>query len=616
MEKPVNEFELNFADGDIIFHEGQRSSSAYVLVAGSVELVKNSANGPLRLALVSPGELFGEMGIVNRTTRSATARAIGDTVVELVERDEFLDSLNKKPEVALKVIGNLSERLRLTNEKAAEANAEQINSPARRSFWSLLTTILTHKRRQKRVLDIRVAPLGGDPDGVQTERIVNLLNAESALRVRALDQPLMTDPRNENAAELTAAMGVARRQLVAERADILIWGAVNEVATAIHLKFVSWEVDLDYPGAFLPTDQMVLPANFSDDYGKLLFAVSVAATAPRSEAHRRWLQPMLTKALEAAQGSSQQPPMELSLSDQATIQICYGNVAASIGHMTGNVDWHQRAAQAYQEALENISQTDAPLNWGGVQYHLGIVRQSIGERTRDREVLKIAAENIRDATEIFTIKEFPREWACLQNRLGRILFKVDGNSTDSETLKQTIAAFQSALQVFTKAETPLKWAEVKNGIGQALQMWGDVARNEELLEKAVECCQDALQVRSREETPMLWAASQNNLGSALYLLARLTEDSEHLEGAAEAFGNALEIYLAYGAARLGKVTERNLIKAEDLLRARMARKVAKVYWEDEPVLERAERLDQRIEPAHDGQSPARIPAILKTPTKV
>ena len=67
------------------------------------------------------------------------------------------------------------------------------------------------------------------------------------------------------------------------------------------------------------------------------------------------------------------------------------------------------------------------------------------------------------------------------------------------------------------------------------------------------------------------------------MLGRLTEDSENLEGAAEAFGKALEIYQAYGAARLSRVAERNMTKAENLLRARLARRVAKVYWEeDEP----------------------------------
>ena len=71
--------------------------------------------------------------------------------------------------------------------------------------------------------------------------------------------------------------------------------------------------------------------------------------------------------------------------------------------------------------------------------------------------------------------------------------------------------------------------------------------------------------------------------TANFLLARLTEDLEHLEGAAEAFGKALDIYQAYGATRLSRVTERNITKAENLICARLARLVAKVYWEEEPV---------------------------------
>jgi hypothetical protein len=80
---------------------------------------------------------------------------------------------------------------------------------------------------------------------------------------------------------------------------------------------------------------------------------------------------------------------------------------------------------------------------------------------------------------------------------------------------------------------------------------------------------------------MLWAATQNNLGSALFLLGRLTKDPEHLEGAAESFGRALEIYNSFGAARLSRVTDRNMAKAEKLLRTRVARRAAKIYWKED-----------------------------------
>ena len=93
---------------------------------------------------------------------------------------------------------------------------------------------------------------------------------------------------------------------------------------------------------------------------------------------------------------------------------------------------------------------------------------------------------------------------------------------------------------------------------------------------------EALQVRSREETPFLWAATQNNLGSALYLLGRQLEESKPLEYSVEAFGKALTIYQAYGATRLGKVSERNMTRVKNLLKTMRLRRVAKLDWEDEP----------------------------------
>ena len=61
-----------YAAGDIIFHEGQRARDAYLIVRGQVELLKNRPGGRVRLALLSAGQIFGEMGVINRTTRSAT----------------------------------------------------------------------------------------------------------------------------------------------------------------------------------------------------------------------------------------------------------------------------------------------------------------------------------------------------------------------------------------------------------------------------------------------------------------------------------------------------------------------------------------------------------------
>ena len=86
-----------FDDGDIIFREGERSLVAFILVSGQVELIKTT-NGPVASRLyrqVRPGE----MGIIDRSVRSATARAVGRVRVEEMDRDGFINSVQDEPDV-------------------------------------------------------------------------------------------------------------------------------------------------------------------------------------------------------------------------------------------------------------------------------------------------------------------------------------------------------------------------------------------------------------------------------------------------------------------------------------------------------------------------------------
>ncbi len=597
----------DYNDGDIIFREGDASSSAFVIASGQVELLKNASNGPVsgmvRLAILSAGEIVGEMGIVDRSARSATARAIGSVSLDVIERDGFLESLKEQPDVALTVIGNLAERLRNSNEMAIRPGASNsavsastsapkiatlstgngIQSSGQMSLWEAILSLFGKPQDKRRLLEFRVARLAGDEDGSQTNLLIRALSNQPELRVKAYNEPLpVENTEARSSAFLQSAMALGRQWLAKDKADLLIWGDVNEVGTVIHLRFVTPGGDADHPGGFLISDRLALPTNFDAEFGKLFYAVVVAAIVPQTEAQRHLIKPLLLPALESAQQTERQPPHELVLRDQVTIQVCYGNVTALIGHYMSDPSWLRKAATVYQEVLGTISKDSDPIAWANIQFHLCRVRQVLGERGSDPEILENSATAFEELLDIFTYGDFPREWATIQSRIGSALYRLDAIKGETALLKNSIAAYQSALHVFTKLDAPIKWSEVKNNLAQALQVWGDLARNTEILERAVMACQEALQVRNRLETPMLWAATQNNLGSALFLLGRLTEDSEHLEGAAEAFGKALEIYRAFGAARLSMVTERNMTKAENLLRARLARRVAKVYWEEEP----------------------------------
>jgi S1-C subfamily serine protease/rhodanese-related sulfurtransferase len=102
----------HYPPGTVIFEEGAAAhGEAYVVHAGTVEIVKRYPGGPRRLNLVKEGELLGEMALFRHAPRSATAMAV--TEVELlVMRNERLEWLiRNRPEVTLELLKYLSDQI-------------------------------------------------------------------------------------------------------------------------------------------------------------------------------------------------------------------------------------------------------------------------------------------------------------------------------------------------------------------------------------------------------------------------------------------------------------------------------------------------------------------------
>jgi CRP-like cAMP-binding protein len=80
-----------FADGDIVFHEGDPADIAYVIRSGAATVSTASDGSELELGLMGRGELIGELGVLSDGVRSATVRAVGDTVLVEIPPDELRD---------------------------------------------------------------------------------------------------------------------------------------------------------------------------------------------------------------------------------------------------------------------------------------------------------------------------------------------------------------------------------------------------------------------------------------------------------------------------------------------------------------------------------------------
>jgi len=105
----------------IIFSEGEPGDRMYVVLDGKVKLGHTSPDGrESLLAVLGPGEVFGELSLFDPGPRTATATAITDTVVVGLGHGDLRPWLTGRPEVAEALLQALAQRLRRTNEALAD----------------------------------------------------------------------------------------------------------------------------------------------------------------------------------------------------------------------------------------------------------------------------------------------------------------------------------------------------------------------------------------------------------------------------------------------------------------------------------------------------------------
>lgn len=103
--------------GDTVFNQGDQSHRAYVVVSGEIEILQTREGKNIPLARLGPGEIFGEMGLVEEAPRSATARASKETTLNSVDHDEFIEMLKNDPAAGLRYLHSIFERIRSMNAR-------------------------------------------------------------------------------------------------------------------------------------------------------------------------------------------------------------------------------------------------------------------------------------------------------------------------------------------------------------------------------------------------------------------------------------------------------------------------------------------------------------------
>jgi CRP-like cAMP-binding protein len=113
---------LNLAAGEMLFQKGDSGNELFGIRRGRIRIEINSAaGGRMALNFLGPGDLFGEIAVLDGQARTADATAEEPSELFILRRSDFMAYLEHEPQVALKLIPLLCQRLRWVSDRMEES---------------------------------------------------------------------------------------------------------------------------------------------------------------------------------------------------------------------------------------------------------------------------------------------------------------------------------------------------------------------------------------------------------------------------------------------------------------------------------------------------------------
>jgi uncharacterized membrane protein len=101
--------------GAVVFRAGDPGDTLFVVHDGAIEISTGEGKQKTILASLYPGQFFGELSLFDGSPRSATAIALKPCVLQAHHREDLMGFLRNKPDAAVKILGEMAERMRQTN---------------------------------------------------------------------------------------------------------------------------------------------------------------------------------------------------------------------------------------------------------------------------------------------------------------------------------------------------------------------------------------------------------------------------------------------------------------------------------------------------------------------
>lgn len=175
--------ELSLPAREILFVEGSLGQKAYIIEDGQVEIYKTSNGQEVQLAVRQPGEVIGEMALIEASPRIASGRALTDCLLIAISYEQLDHLLNTSPSAARVMLQSMTSRLRSTevllrqSEKMAQLGtftagiAHELNNPSaavQRAVEQLNAALADFQRASAKMMSLDLSP-----DQLETVRKLN-----------------------------------------------------------------------------------------------------------------------------------------------------------------------------------------------------------------------------------------------------------------------------------------------------------------------------------------------------------------------------------------------------------------------------------------------------------
>lgn len=130
--------ERSFLSGEPVFWEGDAPDWFFMVAEGKVKVLKHSSQGKdFIIAFFGPGEMFGEVAVLENKPYPASAQAVDETRVLGIKRHDLISFLAHRPEVALRIISILGGRLRDAQARLGDLAGERVEQRIARTLLML-----------------------------------------------------------------------------------------------------------------------------------------------------------------------------------------------------------------------------------------------------------------------------------------------------------------------------------------------------------------------------------------------------------------------------------------------------------------------------------------------